>query len=48
MAGLQDRNGSYRIIFRYHGKQHAFTIGTVTEREAENWAAQVDQLLLRI
>ena len=26
MAGLQERNGSYRIIFRYQGKQHAFTL----------------------
>jgi integrase len=48
MAALQERNGSYRILFRYRGKQHTFTLGKVPEREANNWAASVDQILLRV
>jgi len=48
MAGLQHRNGSYRILFRYNGKQHAFTLGEVSEQEAEAKASQCDYLLLRI
>ena len=48
MAGLQHRNGSYRIIFRYQGKQHAFTLGEVSQEEAETKSAQVDYLLLRL
>ncbi|MDB5345997.1 MAG: site-specific recombinase XerD [Schlesneria sp.] len=48
MAGLQHRNGSYRVLFRYHGKQHAFTLGEVSQDEAETKAAQVDYLLMRL
>lgn len=48
MAGLQHRNGSFRILFRYHGKQHAFTLGDVSKHEAEAKAAQVDYLLMRL
>ena len=48
MAGLQHRNGSYRVIFRYHGKQHAFTLGEVSQDEAEAKSAHVDYLLLRL
>lgn len=48
MAGLQYRNGSYRVLFRYHGKQHSFTIGAVSQEEAEKKSAQVDYLLLRL
>lgn len=48
MAALQERNGSFRVIFRYHGKQHTFTIGRVTRQEAEAKAGQVDLILLRI
>jgi hypothetical protein len=36
MAALQERNGSYRVIFRHHGKQHAFTIGQVSEDDAND------------
>ena len=35
MASLQERNGSFRIIFSYQGKLHAFTIGKVELAEAE-------------
>jgi integrase len=48
MAGLQERNGSYRINFRYHGKHHFVTIGKVSEQEARAKSAQVDYLLLRL
>ena len=48
MASLQERNGSYRILFCHHGKLHAFTIGKVKPDEAENKARQVDYLLMRL
>jgi integrase len=46
MAAIQERNGSYRVIFRYHGKQHAFMLGCVSGTEAK--ADQVDYLLMRL
>src|SRR4029077_19056569 len=48
MASLQERNGSYRILFCHHGKLHTFTIGQVEKAEAENKARQVDYLLMRL
>jgi integrase len=48
MAALRERNGSYRIIFNYRGKQRAFTLGRVAEAEAKAKAAQVDYLLMRL
>jgi integrase len=48
MASLQERNGSYRVLFCYHGKLHTFTIGQVTKDEAENKSRQVDYLLMRL
>ncbi len=48
MASLQERNGSYRILFCHHGKLHSFTIGKVEKGEAENKARQVDYLLMRL
>lgn len=48
MASLQERNGSFRFIFRYHGKQHFVPIGKVPRNEAEAKAAQVEYLLLRL
>ena len=41
MAAIQERNGSYRVIFRYRGKQHYLTIGRVSEDEAKTKAEQV-------
>ena len=35
MAGLQLHNASYRVLFRYHGKQHAFNLGAVSQKDAE-------------
>lgn len=48
MASLQCRNGSYRVLFRYLGKQHTVTLGEVAKEEAEAKSAQVDYLLLRL
>jgi integrase len=48
MAALQERGGSYRVIFRHNGKYHTFTLGTVGQDEAESKAAQVDYLLMRL
>jgi hypothetical protein len=46
MAAVQCRNGSYRVVVRYDGKQHSFTLGEVSSNEAQNKAAQVDYLLM--
>ena len=48
MASLQERTGTYRVIFRYLGKQYFVLIGRVSPQEAEAKAAQVDYLLMRI
>ena len=48
MGGVRHRHGSYRVIFRYQGKQHSFTLGEVSSDEAANKAAQVDYLLMRL
>ena len=48
MASLQERNGSYRILFCQHGKLHTFTIGKVEKDEAENKVRQVNYLLMRL
>jgi hypothetical protein len=48
MAAVQKRNGSFRVLFRYLGKQYTFTLGSVTRAEADTKAGQVDYLLLRI
>ena len=48
MASLQERTGTYRVIFRFHGKQHFVMIGKVSPQEAEAKAAQVDYLLMRL
>jgi hypothetical protein len=48
MAGLQVRNVSYRVIFRYGGKQRSVTLGTISGEEAESRVGAIDLLLLRI
>ena len=48
MASLQNRNGSYRILFDYQRKQRTFTVGRVSEAEARAKADQVDYLLMRL
>ena len=48
MAWTQERAGSYRVLFRFQGKEHAFTLGRVPADEAANKAAHVDYLLMRL
>lgn len=48
MAWTQERAGSFRILFRFQGKQYAFTLGRVPQAEAEAKAAHVDYLLMRL
>jgi integrase len=48
MAAIQERSGSYRVIFRYHGKQHSFTLGRVSEDEANTKLGQANYLLMRL
>ncbi|HEX4613317.1 MAG TPA: tyrosine-type recombinase/integrase [Urbifossiella sp.] len=45
MATIQERNGSYRILFVYAGKRETFTLGTVPRTVADAKAAKVDELL---
>lgn len=48
MAGLQSRNGSWRIIFWYQKKQYTFWLGEVEEQEARAVGAKVDYWLMRL
>lgn len=48
MASIQERTGTFRVIFRFHGKQHFVSIGQVSKEEAEAKAAHVDYLLMRL
>jgi len=48
MAALQFRNGVYRLLFQYHGKQHTYTVGKVSVAEARQWKARTENLLMRI
>jgi integrase len=48
MATVQERNGSYRILFVHHGKRETFTLGKVSRHEADNKAQQVDYVLMRL
>jgi integrase len=45
---LQCRNGSWRVIFWYAGKQHTFWVGEVDESEARAVNAKVDYWLMRL
>ena len=43
MASLQERNGSYRILFCHHGKLHTFTQGALNDYIVElNTALQAE------
>jgi hypothetical protein len=48
MASLQERNGSFRVLFCWHGKLESFTLGKVERSEADAKAAQVDYFLMRL
>jgi integrase len=45
MASLQNRRGSWRVIFRHRGSQHFVTIGEVDENEAQGVKARYEYLL---
>lgn len=45
MASLQNRNGSYRVLFRYKGQWRAFTIGEVTPTDAASYKGSTEELL---
>ena len=48
MAAIHERNGNFRVMFRYCGKQRNFTLGRVAEAEAKAKADQVEYLLMRL
>jgi hypothetical protein len=48
MAALQFRNGVYRLLFQYEGKQHTFSIGKIPLDEAKQWKARAENLIMRI
>ena len=48
MATLQQRGNSFRVLFVWHGKRCAFTIGKVEPSEAEAKLAQAEYLLMRL
>jgi hypothetical protein len=48
VAWVQARNGSWRVLFRYAGKQHTFWLGEVTDKEANAVADKVDYWLMRL
>src|SRR5712692_9381084 len=45
MAALQNRNGSWRVIFWYKWQQHAFTVGEVKPADASVHKASTEELL---
>lgn len=48
MASLQQKGDRWYCQFVYQGKRSTFTIGNVSQEEAETKSAQVDYLLLRL
>lgn len=48
MASILERTGTYRMIFRFHSRQHFVMTGKVSPQGAEAKAAQVDYLLMRL
>ncbi len=48
MATLQQRGNSFRVLFVWHGKRCAFTIGKVEPSEADAKLAQAEYLLMRL
>jgi hypothetical protein len=48
MAWLQNRNESWRVLFRYDGRQHTLWLGDVGEGEAQSVAAKVDYWVMRL
>ena len=45
MASIENRNGSWRVIFRYQGEKRYFTIGDVSASDAATFRASTEELL---
>jgi hypothetical protein len=45
MATIQERNGSFRVLFLHAGKRWSFTAGCVSRTAAEAYAEKVDEHL---
>ncbi len=45
MAALDDRNGNFRVLFRYGGKQFNYSLGRPSPADAEAAKARVEYLL---
>ena len=48
MASIHHKGEAWHCQFLYHGKRHTFSLGKVTQDEAETKANQVDYLLMRL
>jgi hypothetical protein len=48
MAAIQNRAGSFPVLFRYEGRQYTWTLGRVDQDEAMATAARVEYLLMRV
>jgi integrase len=48
MASIHQKGDAWHCQFLYHGKRHTFSLGKVTQDEAETKADQVDYLLMRL
>jgi hypothetical protein len=45
MAALHNRNGNFRVLFRYADKKFNYTLGRISEADAEAAKARVEYLL---
>jgi integrase len=48
VASLQCRNGVYRLLFQYNGRQANYTVGPVPLTEARQWKSRTENLLMRV
>lgn len=48
MASIQWRGDSYYCQFRYQGQRRTFSIGKLTDVEADAWVGKVDHILMRV
>ena len=48
MAGLQQRGGRFRVLFRYHGKQFSLDSARCPSNQARPRSEPMDYLLLRL
>lgn len=48
MASLENRNGSYRVVFRYAGRRFSSSLGTTRSTEARACVARLDDNLRRV